>query len=79
MEKHGAGDRALEEIGTMKDGRRHYRVYKDSAGEYWYKVFLETEWGIVDERTAIFGRKRRKHENYFGNVPKRGNWKNNNR
>ena len=60
MAAHGATDRTLEEVGTIPgEHGRWYRLYADSAGEYWYKTMIETKEGLATEYEAIFGRRKR--------------------
>lgn len=60
MDGHGVSGRTAEPVGTVKRKNRHYELYRDDAGEYWYKVYIETPEGLVDEETAISGKRRKK-------------------
>lgn len=44
-------------IGTVERQERLCDLYVDTRGNYWYKVRVRTERGIVSEEEAIFGKK----------------------
>lgn len=47
-------------IGTVKRENKLYDIYADEKDNYWYKVRVITERGIVSEYEAIFGHPERK-------------------
>lgn len=49
-----------EYIGTLQRSSRFYDIYVDTAQNYWYKVRVMTERGIVSEYEAVFGHLRKK-------------------
>lgn len=58
---------ATEFIGTVQREERLCDIYVDTAGNYWYKVRIMTERGIVSEFEAVFGYpewKRRKYRRW---------------
>lgn len=47
----------IEPVGEEIKGNRIYLFYVDGAGQYWYRVNVRTENGVVSEKEAIFGKK----------------------
>lgn len=58
-EGHGADDRDIKYIGHIQNESRIYLFYKDTNGDYWYRVKIQTPEGIFDEQ-AIFGKGKRR-------------------
>lgn len=50
----------IEEVGRFrrgKDSTRGYIIYKDNAGNYWYKTVFQGEKGLISEEEHIFGKR----------------------
>ena len=55
-EGHGYDHLETEYIGTVQRGKYFYDVYLDTGGHSWYLVRIQTEYGVVSEYEAVFGR-----------------------
>lgn len=60
MEGHEAQNREVTYIGTIQRKNRLYMMYKDSAGDYWYKVMIQTPQGAISEYQSIFGKREKR-------------------
>ena len=56
MEKHGAGERSVEYVGSVTQGNRVCDYYQDDAGEWWYKTRRIVDGCIVSMESCLFGR-----------------------
>ena len=55
---HEAEDRAVEEVGRLKEGNHIWILYKDSEGGCWYESRFAADTGEISEYEKVFGHKK---------------------
>lgn len=58
----GAEELETEYIGTIRKGQELRDLYVDTAGNYWFKMRVITDHGVVSFHESIFGRPEREWE-----------------
>ena len=60
MESIPKDRKGIVRVGIIQKESRVYEFYRDNTGAYWYKTKIIKDGKLLEEQTAIFGKRRRK-------------------